>query len=304
VSRQRTIAETISCTGIGLHTGAPVHLTLRPAPPGSGLVFLRTDVTHPVEIPVRPDAVNGTSYATTLGRGDVTVSTVEHLLSALYCLGIDNARVEVDGPEVPIMDGSAASFVFLIRAAGIAPQPGLRPRLRVRKRFEIHDGQRRIRVEPSRSLKVSYTIDFAHRAVGRQTVRSLVLSDGSFEREICRARTFGFLHEVEALWRAGLGRGGSLDNTVVLDDARVLNPEGLRWPDEFVRHKVLDLLGDLALLGLPLEAHVEVERGGHAMHQRLVSEILGRPDLTRLVDAPTRSEREPVRVPQPAEVRL
>jgi len=304
VLRQQTIAETISCTGIGLHTGAPVHLTLRPASPGSGLAFVRTDVAHPVEIPVRPDAVAATSYATTLGRGDVTISTVEHLLSALYCLGVDNARIEVDGPEVPIMDGSAASFVFLIRAAGLERQPALRPRLKVRKRFEIREGERVIRVEPSRALRISYGIDFAHPAVGRQTLSSLALSDGSFEREICRARTFGFLHEVEALWRAGLGRGGSLDNTVVLDEARVLNPEGLRWADEFVRHKVLDLVGDLALLGLPLEAHVEVERGGHALHQRLVSELLARPDVARVLDAPLRPGRERLPVSQPVEVRF
>jgi UDP-3-O-[3-hydroxymyristoyl] N-acetylglucosamine deacetylase len=264
VLRQQTIAETISCTGIGLHTGAPVHLTLRPASPGSGLAFVRTDVAHPVEIPVRPDAVATTSYATTLGRGDVTISTVEHLLSALYCLGVDNARIEVDGPEVPIMDGSAASFVFLIRAAGLERQPALRPRLKVRKRFEIREGERVIRVEPSRALRISYGIDFAHPAVGRQTLSSLALSDGSFEREICRARTFGFLHEVEALC----------------------------WADEFVRHKVLDLVGDLALLGLPLEAHVEVERGGHALHQRLVSELLARPDVARVLDAPLRPGRE------------
>ena len=253
---------------------------------------------------MRPDAVTATSYATTLGRGDVTVSTVEHLLSALYCLGVDNARVEVDGPEVPIMDGSAASFVFLIRAAGLERQTAQRPRLKVRKRFEICEGERRIRVEPARSLRVSYGIDFAHPAVGRQALQGLTLSDGSFEREICRARTFGFLHEVEALWRAGLGRGGSLDNTVVLDEARVLNPEGLRWADEFVRHKVLDLIGDLSLLGLPLEAHVEVERGGHALHQRLVSEILARPDVARVVDAPLRPGRERVPVSQPVEVRF
>jgi UDP-3-O-[3-hydroxymyristoyl] N-acetylglucosamine deacetylase len=304
VPRQRTIAETISCTGIGLHTGAPVHLTLEPAAPGAGVVFVRADLAHPVEIPVRPDAVVGASFATTLGCGDVTVSTVEHLLSALYCLGVDNVRIEVDGPEVPIMDGSAASFVFLIRAAGIREQAAERRRLRVRKSFEIRDGERRVRVEPSRSLKISYAIDFAHPSVGRQAIRSLVLSDGSFEREICRARTFGFLHEVEALWRAGLARGGSLDNTVVLDAQRVLNRDGLRWPDEFVRHKVLDLVGDLALLGVGLEAHVEVERGGHALHQKLVSEILSRPELVRWVGGKARPEPEPIPVREPAEARL
>jgi UDP-3-O-[3-hydroxymyristoyl] N-acetylglucosamine deacetylase len=304
VPRQRTIAETISCTGIGLHTGSPVHLTLEPAPPGTGVVFVRADLAHPVEIAVRPDAVVGASFATTLGCGDVTVSTVEHLLSALFCLGVDNVRVRVDGPEVPIMDGSAASFVFLLRAAGIAEQGAERRRIRVRKSFEIRDGERRIRVEPSRSLKISYSIDFAHPAVGRQAIKSLILSDGSFEREICRARTFGFLHEVEALWRSGLARGGSLDNTVVLDAERVLNRDGLRWPDEFVRHKVLDLVGDLALLGVGLEAHVEVERGGHALHQRLVSELLSRRGLVRWLGGAARPQTEPIPVREPAEARL
>jgi UDP-3-O-[3-hydroxymyristoyl] N-acetylglucosamine deacetylase len=298
--RQRTIAETISCTGIGLHTGAPVQLTLQPAPPGTGLVLVRRDRPHPVEIPVRPDALCGDRYATTLGRGDVTVSTVEHLLSALYCLGVHNGRIEVDGPEVPIMDGSAASFVFLIRAAGIREQRAPRRRLRVRRSFTIEDGERRIEVGPSRFLRVSYAVDYAHPAIGRQSVKGLVIGESSFEREICRARTFGFLHEVEALWRRGLGRGGSLDNTVVLDGGRVLNRDGLRWPDEFVRHKLLDLLGDLALLGMRLEAHVEVERGGHALHQRLVSELLTRPELARIVGddaAPTERERAPAGVP-------
>jgi UDP-3-O-[3-hydroxymyristoyl] N-acetylglucosamine deacetylase len=303
--RQRTIAETISCTGIGLHTGAPVHLTLHPAQPGTGLVFVRRDLPHPIEIPVRPDAMCGNSYATSLGRGDVTVSTVEHLLSALYCLGVHNARVEVDGPEIPIMDGSAASFVFLIRAAGIVEQPVPLRRLRVRRGFEIREGDRSIRIEPSRSLKVTYGVDYAHPAIGQQSIKGMVVSTASFEREICRARTFGFLHEVEALWRAGLGRGGCLDNTVVLDESRVLNREGLRWPDEFVRHKVLDLLGDLALLGMGLEAHVEVERGGHALHQRLVTELLARPELVREVGGDTpAADREPVRVPQPIEAPL
>ncbi len=303
--RQRTIAETISCTGIGLHTGEPVHLTLHPAQPDTGLVFLRCDLPHPIEIPVRPDALCGNSYATSLGCGDVTVRTVEHLLSALYCLGVHNVRIEVDGPEIPIMDGSAASFVFLIRAAGIVEQSVPCRRLRVRRSFEIRDGDRSIRVEPSRSLKVTYGVDYGHPAIGQQSVKSMVISATSFEREICRARTFGFLHEVEALWRVGLGRGGCLDNTVVLDESRVLNREGLRWPDEFVRHKVLDLLGDLALLGTTLEAHVEVERGGHALHQQLVAELLSRPDLAREVRAggPT-TERGRVPVPQPIEAPL
>jgi UDP-3-O-[3-hydroxymyristoyl] N-acetylglucosamine deacetylase len=260
---------------------------------------VRTDLPHPVEIPVRSDALVNSCYATTLGRGDVTVGTVEHLLSALYCLGVDNARIEVDGPEVPIMDGSAASFVFLIRAAGLRELPAPARRLRIRRGFEVRDGDRRIRVEPARSFRVSYCVDFEHPVIGRQSLRGVTVGNGTFEREICRARTFGFLHEVETLWGAGLGRGGSLDNTVVLDETRVLNRDGLRWPDEFVRHKMLDLLGDLSLLGMRLEAHVDVERGGHSLHHKLVTELGSRPDLVRVVGGVSGGLHERDRIPVP-----
>jgi UDP-3-O-[3-hydroxymyristoyl] N-acetylglucosamine deacetylase len=293
---QRTIAEKISCTGIGLHSGEPVQLTLHPARVGSGVVFVRTDLAHPVEIPARREAVTSTRFATTLGRGDATVATVEHLLSALYSLGIDNVRVEVDGPEVPVMDGSAASFVFLVRAAGIFEQDAPRRRLRIRRALELHDGERAIFVEPARGLRVSYAVDFSHPVIGCQAIEDLLLDDESFEREICRARTFGFLHEVEALWRSGLARGGNLDNTVVMDAERVLNRDGLRWPNEFVRHKVLDLVGDLALLGLPLDAHVRVERGGHALHQQLVQAILETPEAW-VVEGGAPAEREADGIP-------
>jgi UDP-3-O-[3-hydroxymyristoyl] N-acetylglucosamine deacetylase len=298
--RQRTIAEKIACTGIGLHTGCPVQITLHPARVNTGIVFVRSDEVHPVEIPARPDALSSTQFATTLGRGSVTIGTVEHLLAAVYSLGIDNLRVEVDGPEVPVMDGSAASFVFLLRAAGIFEQGAERRRLRIRRPIEVRDGDRRIRVEPSRSLKVSYAVDFTHPAIGRQSLHALEITEDSFERELCRARTFGFLHEVEAMWRLGLARGGSLDNTVVLDDRRVLNPDGLRFRDEFVRHKLLDLLGDLALLGLPLEGHVKVERGGHALHQQLVTEILANPLCWKVVgvaSSPAEENGLPLREP-------
>ncbi len=274
---QHTIAEKISCTGIGLHSGKPVQLTLHPARAGSGVVFVRTDLPQPVEVPAIYSAVTSTRLATTLGSGDASVGTVEHLLAALCGLGIDNVRVEVDGPEIPVMDGSAASFVFLIRAAGIFDQNAARRILRVRKPVEVRDGDRLIRIEPARDLRVTYSVDFAHPAIGRQQIRNLAIDDECFEQEICRARTFGFLREVEALWRSGLARGGNLDNTVVMDEFRVLNRDGLRWPDEFVRHKVLDLLGDLALLGMPIEGHVVVERGGHALHQRFVRALIEQP---------------------------
>ncbi len=280
--QQRTIAEKISCTGIGLHTGEPVQLTLHPARAGTGIVFVRTDSAYPVEIPAAPSSLARTHLATTLGRGDATVDTVEHLLAALYGLGIDNVRVELDGPEIPGMDGSAASFVFLIRAAGIFEQGEPRSELCIRRPIEIRDGLKRIRVEPARSFQISYQVDFEHPSIGRQELRNLTIDENTFEREIARARTFGFVQDVEALWRHGRARGASLDNTVVLDDQRVLNRGGLRFADEFVRHKVLDLLGDLALLGMPIRGHVIVERGGHALHQKLVAALAGDREARRI----------------------
>ena len=300
---QRTIAEKISCTGIGLHTGEPVMLTLEPARAGSGIVFERTDLAHPVEIPARPEFVTSTCLATTLGCGDATISTVEHLLAAVYSLGIDNLRIQVDGPEVPVMDGSAASFVFLLRAAGLFEQPAPRRRLRIRRPLEIRDGDRSIRVEPGRGLRISYGVEYADPAIGRQRVVDLAVDAERFESEICRARTFGFLHDVEALWRMGLARGGNLDNTVVLDSGRVLNRDGLRFPEEFVRHKVLDLIGDLCLLGMPIDAHIHVEKGGHEIHQRMLAEILATPTAWRILGAtpPRMSVPAPIPLAEPVQ---
>ncbi len=270
---QRTIAEKVSCLGLGLHSGRPVQLTLHPARANSGIVFRGTGLDG-VEIPARAAYVSSTAQATTLARGELCVSTVEHLMAALYASGIDNVGVEVDGPEVPVMDGSAGPLVYLIRSAGVFVQQEPRGVLRVDRVVEVRDGQRWIRVSPGRGLQISYAVDFAHPAIRRQELHIPKMGPEVFERELARARTFGFLDDVHRLWRDGLARGGSLDNTVVLDAERVLNPDGLRWPDEFVRHKVLDLLGDLALLGMPIEGHVEVERGGHALHQALVKGLL------------------------------
>lgn len=271
--RQRTIAEKVACTGIGLHTGKPVQLSLHPARADHGIVFVRTDRAHPVEIPATSAALCRTHLATALGRGDATVETVEHLLAALYGLGIDNVRIELDGPEVPGMDGGAASFVFLLRSAGAFEQAPRRRVLRVRRPIEIRDGERSIRIEPGRGLRISYAIDFEHPLIGRQRLRDLVLDERCFERELAPARTFGFAEQVAALWRSGRARGASLENTIVLGSESVLNRGGLRFPDEFVRHKALDLVGDLALLGARVEGHVRVERGGHALHQRLVAAL-------------------------------
>ena len=270
---QRTIAEKVSCLGTGLHSGSPVQLTLHPARANSGIVFRGTGLDG-AEIPARAAYVSSTAQATTLARGGRSVSTVEHLMAALYASGIDNVGIEVDGPEVPVMDGSAGPLVYLIRSAGVFVQQEPRGVLRVDRVVEVRDGQRWIRVSPGRGLQISYAVDFAHPAIRRQELRIPKMGPEVFERELARARTFGFLDDVHRLWRDGLARGGSLDNTVVLDAERVLNPDGLRWPDEFVRHKVLDLLGDLALLGMPIEGHVEVERGGHALHQALVKGLL------------------------------
>ena len=279
--RQQTLAEKVSCTGAGLHSGAPVQLTLRPARADSGIVFVRTDLDPRLEIPARAAAVASTRFATTLRRDDVSVGTVEHLLSAFYGLGIDNVRVEIEGPELPVMDGSAASFVYLIRSAGLFRQREPRCTLRLRRRVEVRDGLRRISIEPARELSVDYAIDFDHPIIRSQEFSLSSLDPEQFEREIAGARTFGFIHEVDEMRRAGFARGSSLDNTVVLDATRVLNPDGLRWADEFVRHKVLDLFGDLALLGARVVGHVRVERGGHSLHQQLVSAILEAPDAWR-----------------------
>lgn len=282
LQRQQTIAEKVSCTGIGLHSGAPVQLTLLPARAGTGIVVVRSDRGRSVEIPARASSVHSTAFATTLGEGEDTVATVEHLLAALYGLGIDNARVVVEGPELPVMDGSAASFVYLIQSAGVFVQRATRPLLRFRKPIEVRDGERWIRIEPARDFRISYAIDFEHPAIARQELHLAAGDPAVFEHELAGARTFGFLSEVRALWDAGLANGGSLENTVVLDDERVVNPEGIRWPDEFVRHKALDLIGDLALLGTRLQGHVRVERGGHSLHLQMVSAILANPDAWRL----------------------
>jgi UDP-3-O-[3-hydroxymyristoyl] N-acetylglucosamine deacetylase len=275
--QQRTVAEKVSCTGVGLHTGLQLALTLHPARANSGIVFVRRDGPVPVEIPARPSSVHSTLHATTLASprdASVRVTTVEHVLSALYAMGIDNARIELDGPEVPALDGSAAGFVDLVRSAGVYIQKEPRALLSIRRPVEVRDGDRSIRIEPSDRLRIHYAVDFDHPVIAHQELVLPRVDERIFVRELSRARTFGFLHEVSALLRAGLARGGSLENTVVLDEEVVLNAEGLRWPDEFVRHKIVDLLGDLALLGIPIQGFVSVERGGHALHQMLVQELL------------------------------
>ena len=282
---QQTIAEKVSCTGVGLHTGAPASLTLHPARADSGIVFVRIDGDERIEVPARASEVSSTELATTLGSGSASVATVEHLLAALYGLGIDNVRIEVDGPEVPVLDGSAAPFVYLLRSAGVFTQRRPRRVLEILRPIQVSDGVRSISIEPSRHFDVSYAVDFEHPAIGRQELELHPLAPEVFEVEIAPARTFGFLADVEAMWDAGFALGGSLENTVVLDDQRVMNREGLRFADEFARHKVLDLLGDLALMGVFLQGHVRAERGGHSLHQRLVRAIAEQPDAWRIAPA-------------------
>lgn len=268
---QRTLKSEIRCTGVGLHSGAKVSMTLRPAPVDSGIRFVRTDCPAETAIvPARWDAVVDTRLCTVLSNSHgTTVRTVEHLMAAFAGLGISNAVVTLDGPEVPAMDGSAAPFTFLIRCAGIIDQAATRAAIRVLKPIAVADGDREIVLYPASVPSFTVTIAFQSRAIGRQSL-TYRLADGTFDRDLARARTFGFRNEIEALHRAGLARGGSLENAVVIDGDRILNPEGLRCQDEFVRHKLLDALGDMALAGGPVLGHYEGVRAGHALTNALL----------------------------------
>jgi UDP-3-O-[3-hydroxymyristoyl] N-acetylglucosamine deacetylase len=275
--RQRTLKSSIGCIGVALHTGQRVSLTFRPAPPDHGIVFRRTDLG--LDIPARFDCVTDTRLATVLSHENdpaARVSTVEHVMAALAGCGIDNALVELDGPEPPILDGSAAPFVFLIDCAGIADQPAPRRMIEVRRAVRVTDGDAFAELRPSRGgfrgLDLAISIDFPARAIGRQAL-SLRLTPDSFRQDLARARTFVMAQEVEQVRAAGLGRGGSLDNAVVVDRADVLNPSGLRMADEFVRHKMLDAVGDLALAGAALRGRFLAHRSGHALNNRLLQAL-------------------------------
>lgn len=280
---QRTIAEKIACRGLGLHSGEPVGFRLSPAAPGTGVVFICCNAGTETEIPARDEFVSASANATTLAKDGASVMTVEHLLAALSARGVDNVRVEVDGPEIPATDGSAASFDSLLRDVGLCDQGGSRRVLEVRRGVGYADGSRSIQIEPALGFGIFYAVDFRHPAIGRQVLEIDDLTPARFEAEIAHARTFGFLDQVEALRGAGFARGACLDNTVVLDASGVMNEGGLRWPDEFVRHKVLDLVGDLALLGYPVRGRIRVERGGHAIHHALLRILREQPDAWTLV---------------------
>ena len=270
---QRTLKEPISCEGIGLHSGAPVKLNLIPAPVNSGIVFVRTDLDRPVSIPALSEFVVDTSLATTLGRDGVRVGTVEHLLAALAGLGIDNLRIELNGPEIPIMDGSAAPFALLVKTAGIRVQSEPKSFLVIKRPVVIQDGDKEAAFLPASRFRVDCTIDFKHPLISDQ-VASFEFSDRAFQREIARARTFGFLRDVQMLQKMGLARGGSLENAIVVDEFSILNPDGLRFPDEFARHKLLDAVGDVSLFGRPVVGHLKVVKSGHAMNHKLVQKVL------------------------------
>src|SRR3989475_7204899 len=294
-AKQTTVAEPVEVSGIGLHTGVPVSLRLLPAPPDTGYVFRRTDLGG-FEIPATVESVAHCSYATTLMRTGVMLSTVEHVLAALRGCGIDNAFVDVDNLEVPIMDGSSEAFAEMIERAGVTEQSLARRALLVRKTVSASSGNRRITIEPSDVYEIDCTIDFPHPFIGVQQ-RSVTLDNGSFSRDIPSARTFWVIEEGEARRRANLISCGSLDNTDVLNQQRMLNETGLRFSDEFVRHKILDIIGDLALLGMTILGRVKAERSGHLLHAALMSSLLRNRAAWEIVDL-----SEPVSEPAPAEV--
>lgn len=273
--KQRTLKNAIRATGVGLHTGEKVELTLRPAAPDTGIVFRRIDLDQPVTIAATPFNVGDTRLSTTLVNGDVRVSTIEHLLSAFAGLGIDNAYVDLAAAEVPIMDGSAAPFVFLLQSAGIEEQSKAKRFIRIKRPVEVRDGDKFARFTPYDGFKVNFSIEFDHPAFqARSNQAEIDFSTASFVRELSRARTFGFLRDIEALRQQNLALGGSLDNAVVVDEYRILNEEGLRYEDEFVRHKILDAIGDLYLLGHTLIGAFEGHKSGHALNNLLLRALV------------------------------
>lgn len=282
--KQRTLKNVIRATGVGLHTGEKVYLTLRPAAVDTGIVFRRTDLPSPVDVRACPENVSDTRLSTTLESNGVKISTVEHLMSAFAGLGIDNAYVDLTAPEVPIMDGSAGPFVFLIQSAGIEEQAAPKRFMRIKKKITIEEGDKWACFEPLDGFQVSFTIDFDHPIFRSSSqVACVDFSTTSFVKEISRARTFGFMRHLEALRKDGLARGGGLDNAIVMDDFRILNEDGLRYEDEFVKHKILDAIGDLYLLGHPLIGAFSACKSGHALNNRLLRTLIADKDAYELM---------------------
>jgi UDP-3-O-[3-hydroxymyristoyl] N-acetylglucosamine deacetylase len=277
---QRTVAKRVSCTGVGLHSGKPATLTLAPAPADAGITFVRMDLG--VEIPARNEFVADTTLSTNLAKDGARIHTVEHVLAALHGMGIDACRIEVDGPEIPVLDGSAAPFVALVREVGVQTLRAGKRFLVVDQPIEIRDGDKVARLDPADGFSVEFTADFNHPLITNQAFR-VDVTDRAFEREVARARTFCFRKDIERMQAAGLARGGSLANAVVVDEFSILNPEGLRYSDEFVRHKVLDAIGDLALLGMPVVGALTAVKSGHALNQALVKKVLAEGASHRVV---------------------
>jgi len=282
--KQRTLKNEIRATGVGLHTGQKVLLTLKPAAVDTGIVFRRVDLDPMVEIAAKAENVGDTTLSTSLMKGDVRVSTVEHLLSALAGLGIDNVVVEVNASEVPIMDGSAGPFVFLIQSAGITEQNAPKKFIRIKKTVNVKEGDKTASFVPFDGFKVSFSIDFDHPVFRDRETKAVVdFSSTSFVKEVSRARTFGFMHEFEYLRSKGLAKGGSFDNAIVVDEYRILNEDGLRYQDEFVKHKVLDAIGDLYLLGNSLIGEFRANKSGHALNNKSLRKLIARPDAWEVV---------------------
>lgn len=282
--RQRTLKKKISTTGVGLHTGTKVSLTLRPAAVDVGIVFRRVDLASPVDIPARAANVTDTRLSTLIEHDGAKVSTIEHLMSAFAGLGIDNAYVDISGPEVPIMDGSAAPFVFLLQQAGIEEQKAAKRFIRIKSPVEARAGDKLARFEPYNGFRIDFSIEFPHPVFGAENKRVVVdFAEHSYLKEISRARTFGFMQEVETMRELGLALGGSLDNAIVLDEFRVLNSDGLRYDNELVKHKVLDAVGDLYLLGHPLIGAYTAYKSGHALNNQLLRETLAQRDAWEFV---------------------
>ena len=282
--KQRTLKNVIRATGVGLHTGKKIFLTLRPAPANAGIIFRRVDLDDPVEIEAKSDNVGDTMLSTSLVKGDVKISTVEHLLSALAGFGIDNAYVDLSADEVPIMDGSAGPFVFLIQSAGVEEQNAPKHFMRIREKIRVEDGDKWAMFEPFEGFKVGFTIEFDHPMFHEENCKAEIdFSTTSYVKEVSRARTFGFMREVELLRENNLALGGSLDNAIVVDDYRILNEDGLRYEDECVKHKILDAIGDLYLLGHSLIGSFTGFKSGHALNNRLLRELLAKESAWELV---------------------
>ncbi|APX93620.1 UDP-3-O-[3-hydroxymyristoyl] N-acetylglucosamine deacetylase [Halomonas sp. 1513] len=299
--RQRTLKNTIRATGVGLHSGEKVYLTLRPAPPNTGIIFVRTDLEPQVMIPARAENVTDTTMCTALSQDGVKVATVEHLMSAFAGLGIDNAFVDVSAPEVPIMDGSAGPFVFLIQSAGIDEQQAAKKFIRIKREIVVREDDKEARFLPHNGFKVAFAIDFDHPVSElREQTTTVDFSTTSFVKEVSRARTFGFMRDLEFLRSHNLALGGSLDNAIVVDDYRIVNEGGLRYDDEFVKHKVLDAIGDLYQLGYSLIGEFRGIKSGHALNNQLCREMLAHPESFEIVTFEDEAQRAPISYAAPA----